>query len=370
MRTTTKIVVSAVSVLGMSAMTLTGTVSGASATTKHQAVEVVSHSLSGISAKATIAYWTPARMRSAKVVDTLVARAPQTSSPVAKPSGKAAKVAGGLPAGVSAPRGGHASATSKAGPDTFSYPYPYDSFSVLPTTNYKKYPWEVNGAIFFTNDGGNYLCSGTSVASSSGSSDENEVWTAGHCTSNTDGTHLFDSSAIFIPAYNGALSLFDPKGEFVVSNLETTSAWLNNGDFSEDVGAMIVGTSTKAPHKTLGNAVGWDGFAWNQPVSEQFVTFGYPAASPYNGESMIEDIGATAVSDTGIGGAGSPPTGIGSPLTGGSSGGAWNIDWSDTGPGYINGHNDYKYSDQPLAMYSPYQDTLANTVRCFGASSC
>ena len=38
--------------------------------------------------------------------------------------------------------------------------------------------------------------------------------------------------------------------------------------------------------------------------------------------------------------------------------------------GYINGHNDYKYSNQPLAMYSPYQDTLSNTVRCFGATSC
>ena len=41
-----------------------------------------------------------------------------------------------------------------------------------------------------------------------------------------------------------------------------------------------------------------------------------------------------------------------------------------SGPGYINGHNDYKYSNQPLAMYSPYQDTLSNTVRCFGKTSC
>ena len=41
-------------------------------------------------------------------------------------------------------------------------------------------------------------------------------------------------------------------------------------------------------------------------------------------------------------------------MTGGSSGGAWNIGWeTSNGPGFINGHNDYNYSSQPLAMYSP-----------------
>ena len=57
-------------------------------------------------------------------------------------------------------------------------------------------------------------------------------------------------------------------------------------------------------------------------------------------------------------------------MTGGSSGGAWFIGWSDSGEGSIDGHNDYKFNAQPDAMYSPYQDSLSNTVRCFGASSC
>jgi hypothetical protein len=57
-------------------------------------------------------------------------------------------------------------------------------------------------------------------------------------------------------------------------------------------------------------------------------------------------------------------------MTGGASGGAWDIGWSLTQPGWINGHNDYKYGNQPLAVYSPYQDSLSNVVRCFGASSC
>jgi V8-like Glu-specific endopeptidase len=289
------------------------------------------------------------------------------SPAVAKPNGKAGSVAGSLPAGGSA--SDSAIAATKASPDAFSYPFPYDSFSV-PTNDYKKFPWALNGAIFFVNDGGDYACSGTSVASVNGSTLENEVWTAGHCVANTEGGNEFDSSAIFIPAYNGAATNFEPFGEYVASNFETTTDWLDNGDLSEDMGAMLVGKSTTLK-KQLGRAVGWDGFAWNQNVDEQFVTFGYPVASPYNGNSMIEDIAATAVSDTGIGGAGSPPTGIGSPLTAGSSGGAWNIDWSDSGPGYINGQNDYKYlSTQPDAMYSPYFTGLANDVRCFGASSC
>jgi hypothetical protein len=101
------------------------------------------------------------------------------------------------------------------------------------------------------------------------------------------------------------------------------------------------------------------------------VAFGYPQAAPYNGKNLIEDIGATAGQDSISGGAdATEPIVIGSPLTGGSSGGAWNIDWTDSGPGFIDGHNDYIYTSQPNGMYSPYQDTLSNTVRCFGASSC
>jgi len=369
MKAPMKIAVSVVSVAGMTAMALTGTAAGASASTHHAPPAVANHRLIEGSAEATLSYWTPARMRSATVVNTLVDHAPVTASPaLAKPDGKAGAVAGSLPAGMSASVAVH-NARSGVKPEDFSYPYPYDSFTV-PTGDYKKYPWQLNGAIFFVNNGTDYVCSGTSVAGVNGSSDENEVWTAGHCVANTEGGNQWDSSAVFIPGYNGASSKFDPFGEFVAYDLETTGAWLDNGDFSEDEGAMLVDTSTKKPHDTLGQAVGWDGFAWNYSSEEQFVTFGYPAASPYNGESMIEDIAATAVTDTSIGGDGQPPIGIGSPLTGGSSGGAWNIDWSDSGPGYINGHNDYKYSSQPDAMYSPYQDTLSNEVRCFGASSC
>lgn len=324
-----------------------------------------------ISPRATLAYWTAARLRSARPADLIHAGARASVRPAtARPAGKAGHVTGGLPAGA----GAALAAISRGGStDAFTYPFPYDSFTP-PQSLWKTYPYEVNGKLFFTNDGSNFVCSATSVASASGAKNENEIWTAGHCLVNTEANNqVVDSSAVFIPAYNGNKTLkknYAPYGEFTWNGAwETSTAWYNNRDLTEDEAAMTVGRSSSTG-RTLGNAVGWDGFAWNYPVNEQFVAFGYPAASPYNGKNLIEDIGATAGQD-GNGGANPVnPIVIGSPLTGGSSGGAWNIDWTDSGPGFINGHNDYIYTNQPNAMYSPYQDTVSNAVRCFGASSC
>jgi hypothetical protein len=199
-------------------------------------------------------------------------------------------------------------------------------------------------------------------------------------------TGVHDSNALFIPGYDGqyccstatvkAEKAWAPFGRFTwTGGWETATAWLKNRDLSEDEAAMEVGTSD-ITGLTLGQSVGWDGFAWNEPVNEHFVTFGYPAGAPYTGKFMEEDISNTGGQDSGGGANPENPLYIGSPFTGGSSGGAWDIDWTSTASGYINGHNDYVHvnssgvespADQ---MYSPYQDSLSNRVRCFGASSC
>jgi V8-like Glu-specific endopeptidase len=335
--------------LGAATLTLAPTASGASPTPSNSAI--VTHAVSEADQAAALAHWTPARMRAARQADIAVAGAPKVSAPDAtKPAGRPGSVASSLTPDAALPEAGMA-------PDAFSYPYPYTSFNVA-TANTKKYPWKINGKVFFTNNGLDYVCSGTSVVVPNG----NEVWTAGHCVANTDGAGLFDSSAVFVPAYDGNAINPTPFGSFVANNFVTTTDWLTTYDLRHDEGAMTV---NNVGRKTLTQKVGNGGFAWNQPVDEQFVAFGYPAAAPYNGTVMVEDIAATAVSDTGIGGAGSAPTGIGNPMTGGSSGGSWMIGWSDSGPGWINGHNDYKYpTTQPLAMYSPYFDDLSNAVRC------
>jgi len=316
---------------------------------------------------AIVKYWTPARMKAAK--DVSVVQAGAASLTAASPSDQGAGTPGSSPGGAPA-QGSPARATPT--PDGLGTgPGSFDSFPV-PNNLYKTYPYAVNGKVFFTNDGSNYVCSGTVVGSWQGSSDENEVWTAGHCLVNTESlTGVVDSALEFVPAYNGTLTgkKAEPFGVFPWDGGgETTSGWFNNRDFSLDEAAFTVGVNKKA--QILGNDTGWDGFAWNYSPYEDFFTFGYPAASPYTGNLMEENVATTYELDTGIGGGGSAPMGIGSDFTGGSSGGAWNFGWTPYGPGYVNGHNDYTYSNVTDVMFSPYQDSLSNDVRCFGATSC
>jgi hypothetical protein len=364
------VTIAAVSLLaGTSLLASSAASAGATAHHGNGAGALVSSPVKPMSVKQTLAYWTPARMRAAKPVSVITVRPKANTGAVsARPAGKPGSVRGGFPGGATAA----ATATQHAASSitAFPYPYPYDIYQV-PFKWYSQLGYRLNGKLFFSNDGGNYVCSATSVASKNGTALENEIWTAGHCAANTDGNHQWDSSAVFVPAYNGTKAVFDPYGEFVYTGAaETTSAWFNNGDFSEDEAAMSVSNSSTTG-KTLGNAIGWAGFAWNQPVNEQFSSIGYPAASPFNGLTMYQDWGATANQDC-FSGEANPvcPIAIGNPMTGGSSGGAWWIDWAPTSPNYINGHNDFKFSNEPNGMDSPYQDTLSNEVRCFGAASC
>ena len=336
--------------------------------TNNVAVGVTIKSVSAAEQAATLAYWTPARRASAVNADVVTLSSPKLLSKAQAanihPVGKPGRVAGSGSVAKSAPR-----AVTNA-PGLSAYPFPYTT-SKVSQSKYTTFPVELNGKIFFTNNGGSYQCSGTSVGSYHGTTLENEVWTAGHCVSNTNlsSPGVFDSFAEFIPGYNGTKSNFAPFGIFTATRYSAATNFLNHGDISVDEGAMEVSTSSTTGN-TLGNAVGWDGFAWNNSTTEHFHAFGYPAETPYNGKIMIQASANTAAFVTWPGGQGQPLIGIGNPMTGGSSGGAWDIDWTPTNAGYINGHNDYKFDSQPKAVYSPYQDTLSNNVRCFGATSC
>lgn len=334
------------------------------------ASQVVVHTVKASEQAAALKYWTKERMANARPVR----MAPRTMSgsegldaaatagepgavpPVSK-TGKTAN-AGLVPTGVETP--------STQG---FSYPFPFTRTAVSPVSDYNHSARRVNGKIFFVQNGGNFVCSGTVVTSTN----RNEVWTAGHCLS--DGTQTFNSSTIFVPAYNGNSSTPAPFGQWTATQLVVSSEWHNLGNLKRDLGAFNVAPLSGVQ---IQNRVGAAGFAWNQSRNQQFNDLAYPAAAPFDGKSMQLCMAAYGASDTAIGGSGPAPTGIGCDMTGGSSGGSWQIRWGGTSgasAGYINGHNDYKYtSSQPLAMYSPYFDTLANTVRCAiqpaGATGC
>jgi hypothetical protein len=362
--------------LGVAGLALAGAPAALAATapslpTAVHSTAVSTTTVSAAQRRATLAYWTPARRAAAIPADIIsVDRPTVTPHPAAFRAGTPSHVAGGAPAGAATAL----TTASDTPPDaaltpSLSYPYPYFSFNV-PLADYTHYPYRLNGWIYFHNNGGDYVCSGTSVASYHGGTEEDEVWTAGHCVANTNQSSpgVWDSYAEFVPAYDGTASDWDPYGVFVATRYSTSTNWLEHGDISVDEGAMEVGTN--AAGHTLGQAVGWSGFAWNYSSNESFVAFGYPAAAPYTGNYMVQDDASTASSYSWPGGSGQPLIGIGNPMTGGSSGGAWNIDWNSSSGGYIDGHNDYKFYAQPNAVYSPYQDSLSNTVRCFGASSC
>jgi hypothetical protein len=92
--------------------------------------------------------------------------------------------------------------------------------------------------------------------------------------------------------------------------------------------------------------LGGQGIAWNQGIGYYMYAFGYPQGAPFDGCCLVAENGYTY-----DGGGGTIY--MVNYMTGGSSGGAW-LNWFDGNWGYINGHNDFKYTALPQYMYSPY----------------
>jgi hypothetical protein len=309
------------------------------------------HKFSAADQKEELAYWTLKRMQSTKPLRGL--GRVRSGEPGRITHGKPGLIPGGQP-------------LTSAGrpPDDVAspmlYPVPYYRFAI-PTAADTTWPYEENGRLFVATFAPfrAYWCSATSVASVFGMSDENEVWTSAHCTA-----PIFTSSSafvVFVPGYNGG-----PRPIFGAYLVDAWSTAIG-GDMSVNYSALLVNPSGGL---TLGQTVGWDGFAWNQSPYQEFVSFGYP------GGAMVEDRSVSLPGNTYIW---TPPPAIGGPLIGigdpqnpllGADGGAWNIDWSPFGGGYLNGNDGVKVPGQPLMTHSSYFSTLADWVRCFGPPTC
>jgi hypothetical protein len=207
-----------------------------------------------------------------------------------------------------------------------------------------------SGKVFFTMSGVNYVCSGTSVAASSGLS---LVWTAGHCVN--EGPGPYATNFIFVPAYlNGAA----PYGKWAGSTLQTTSQWASSGNFTYDVGAarVVPGTGA-APNSTLTNIQTPRSMDFNYGVtvnSTRFKSYGYPAAGKFNGQRMYMCDSAVVRRD---GSTSTAPMGIGCDMTGGSSGGGW-----INSAGALASVNSYIYNSLKNVMHGPYQGTVAQSL--------
>ncbi|TDE00766.1 trypsin-like serine peptidase [Jiangella asiatica] len=197
------------------------------------------------------------------------------------------------------------------------------------------------GKVFFTLGGTDYVCSGTATSSSNG----DVVTTAGHCVHEGAGGG-FASQFTFVPAYENGSA---PHGQWSASDLYTSTGWANSGDFTVDVGFAVMNENGSG--QSLTDVVGSYPIAFDLGRGLSYTSYGYPAASPFDGQSLFSCSG-TARNDPG----GSSTQGLTCDMTGGSSGGGW-----ITG-GQLNSVNSYKYNNDPNTMYGPYFGGTAQSV--------
>lgn len=286
-------------------------------------------------AKQVKRYWTKERMRTAIPLDLTAGRGARAAE------GDAAATSQGRP-GSFAPtapvaRPARTTATMQA-----LGPYPYYRYEV--TSPYTSYPYSTHGKVFFTNDGVNYVCSGTAV----NSENKSIVWTAGHCVHGGGSWETWHYNWAFVPAYKDGSR---PFGTWSARELWSLGGWVNNADLSYDLGAAVVYTNSSG--QRLVDVVGGRGITWNQSRDQYFYAFGYPAAYPFNGQRLIVCESWWWAND--YPGSGPATMAIGCDMTGGSSGGGWIVN------GYTHSVNSYKYNNEPEVMYGPYHgDAAAN----------
>jgi V8-like Glu-specific endopeptidase len=321
-----------VAATGMGA-TIALCLSAGSATASPVAAEkpdpAVSKSIGQAAQEKTKDYWTESRMENAKDGSLL------TRDRSEMPSG--GDVAKGEPTVLK----GTAGQAKKAKPAPQAHPGGYytGGGKVVQTT----------GKVFFTLGGSNYVCSGSSTVAANNSL----VQTAGHCLN--EGPGAFATNFTFVPGYDDGAA---PYGQFVATELVTSTQWANQGNLDYDIGYAVVGT---AGGSTLTGAVGAQGVGFNLARNATMYAFGYPAASPYDGTDIAWCNGPVAADTYG----GSSDQGMVCNMTGGSSGGPWFINYTESsGIGTLNSVNSFKYTGGPLSdrMFGPYFGSVVQGV--------
>jgi hypothetical protein len=246
--------------------------------------------------------------------------------------------------------GGRARARSTAAP----------AFSTFELTNTTSYPNRVHGKIFFTRPGsGNFVCSGTAVDALNRST----VITAGHCV------HLggiWSTNFAFAPGYRRQGGTGNaPYGVWAATGEAAPRPWVESRNLKFDVGAAILARNSVG--RTVEEVVGARRVAFDQPTSQSFRSYGYPAEATsehrFDGTRLWACDSTAPITDNSTSASGPAALGIGCDMTGGSSGGGW-----VTGGGLLNGVNSYRYSNQPDVMYGPYFGSTIKELYDFAAA--
>ncbi|MGO4245711.1 serine protease [Paenarthrobacter sp. RAF54_2] len=278
-------------------------------------------------------YWTPERMKNAKSGDILATKALDRGRLLNL--GKA--LVSEAPGALKSVEGQRASTDSKA---------------INLKANQSETPVKHIGKIFFTLGGANYVCSGNSVTAANKST----VSTAGHCVN--EGPGAYATNFVFVPAYlNGSA----PYGKWTARALYSPTQWASNGNMQYDTAFAVVNTLNG---QRLADVVGSSGVQFNAARGLSYKSFGYPAAPPFNGESL-KSCSGTATNDPY-----NPQfatQGIPCNMTGGSSGGPWFI--GNSSAGYQNSINSYGYGSNSSTMYGPYWGSVIQSTYTTAAAS-
>ncbi len=218
----------------------------------------VSHQFTAQQQRATLAYWTPARMESAIPIDTPVG--PVHEQHQKAQAGTATTIAPFIPHGM------HVAKPGKIHPDAYQ----------LPQADYRYFPYSTIGKVFFTQNGLNYVCSGTSV----NSNNKSVVDTAGHCVIAGGSGNHWSSNFMFCPQYYYGSC---PYGEWAARQLWTLNYWASYGWLEEDYGDAVMSPNG---YGDVVNVVGGTGSARNFSYNQYFYAFLRP-------QSWTEGAGTT-----------------------------------------------------------------------------
>jgi V8-like Glu-specific endopeptidase len=277
-------------------------------------------------AQSAAAYWTKERMLSAAPVPAAEIDVGEVEKPKPRPGpqGPAGKVDPVRPDGAAV------AAKALADPGATAATWAGPATSPPATTS---------GKVFFTGaDGLPYVCSGSTVNSAG----KDVVFTAGHCVGRF-GVWFNAQPWIFVPGYNNGNA---PYGQWTAWQLWTRTAWLNNDNRAEDMGAAVMNTNASGWH--IVDWVGGQGIEWNYPLAQYQFQFGYPQRTPFNGQ-LLKYCTGNSYNDGGH-------NGINCNMTEGASGGPWLDDFDGTF-GWLDGVNSWVFWNAAGVRYkwnSPY----------------
>ena len=196
------------------------------------------------------------------------------------------------------------------------------------------------------------------------------VWTAGHCVGPQGGKSYY-SNFLFCPSYNAGEN--PSVGCWSWSSARQSDGWYYNGYWSADYAYLLMQPTGDKIKNHVDAVTGGLGFSWNWGRDQHWMMFGYPAASPFTGGTLVATAAEHRYDATNPGtDTGPQDNSIGSTQTPGFSGGPWILGFGPAGDpvthtNSINSDNSYYFTsggpgggnEFGKEIQGPYYDTNA-----------